>query len=94
MEQKKKWDLFALSSIPLVMTLGNSMLIPVLPTMEKKLGISGFQSSMIITVYSLVAILLIPIAGIYLTGSAEKKLLSQVSSSPGLEGLFQAGLHG
>lgn len=31
METRKKLDLLALSSVPLVMTLGNSMLIPVLP---------------------------------------------------------------
>lgn len=63
MEQRKKWDLLALSSIPLIMTLGNSMLIPILPLMEKKLTISSLQSSLIITVYSVIAILLIPIAG-------------------------------
>jgi MFS transporter, ACDE family, multidrug resistance protein len=53
----------SLSSIPLVMTLGNSMLIPVLPTMEKKMSISAFQSSLIITIYSIFAIFCIPIAG-------------------------------
>ncbi len=35
---RKKIDLLALASIPLVMTLGNSMLIPVLPTLEKVLA--------------------------------------------------------
>ncbi|MCY9269632.1 MFS transporter, partial [Bacillus licheniformis] len=49
-------SIFALSSVPLVMTLGNSMLIPVLPVIEKKLNISSFQVSLIITVYSIVAI--------------------------------------
>lgn len=59
----KRWAILSLSSIPLVMTLGNSMLIPVLPMMERELTISSFQSSLIITVYSVVAIFLIPIAG-------------------------------
>ncbi|WP_090856050.1 MFS transporter [Paraliobacillus sp. PM-2] len=45
------------------MTLGNSMLIPVLPLMEEKINISSIQSSYIITFYSIVAIFLIPIAG-------------------------------
>ncbi|HEX6922762.1 MAG TPA: MFS transporter, partial [Bacillales bacterium] len=45
MEEKKKWDLISIASIPLVMTLGNSMLIPVLPTIEKELEISSLQSS-------------------------------------------------
>ena len=34
---RKKLDLLALASIPLVMTLGNSMLIPVLPMLEEAL---------------------------------------------------------
>ncbi|MHA6530844.1 MFS transporter [Paenibacillus sp. BAC0078] len=58
-----KGALIALASIPLIMTLGNSMLLPVLPQISKKLGINAFQVSMIITVYGLIAILMIPIAG-------------------------------
>ncbi|KIN42174.1 hypothetical protein B4070_1757 [Bacillus subtilis] len=42
-------NIIALSSVPLVMTLGNSMLIPVLPMMEKKLSVTSFQVSLIIT---------------------------------------------
>jgi hypothetical protein len=59
-DSNNKLALISLASIPLVMTLGNSMLIPVLPSIEKQLHISAFQVSMIITVYSIVAILLIP----------------------------------
>lgn len=65
----------ALSSIPLVMTLGNSMLIPVLPSMEKHLNISSFQTSMIITVYSILAIILIPIAGYLSDHIGRKKVI-------------------
>jgi MFS transporter, ACDE family, multidrug resistance protein len=72
MEEKKTWDLVSIASIPLVMTLGNSMLIPVLPTIEKELNISSLQVSMIITVYSVVAIILIPIAG-YLSDQYGRK---------------------
>ncbi|WP_407272848.1 MFS transporter [Radiobacillus sp. PE A8.2] len=60
---EKRWAIVSLASIPLIMTLGNSMLIPVLPLLEKELDISKLQSSYVITVYSLVAIFLIPIAG-------------------------------
>ncbi|WP_368659226.1 MFS transporter [Metabacillus halosaccharovorans] len=74
MEARKKLDLLALSSVPLVMTLGNSMLIPVLPQISKKLGINAFQVSLIITVYSIVAILLIPIAG-YLSDRFGRKVV-------------------
>lgn len=67
-----KMAIFSLSSIPLVMTLGNSMLIPVLPSIEQKLNISSFQVSMIITVYSVLAIILIPVAG-YLSDHIGRK---------------------
>jgi ACDE family multidrug resistance protein len=59
----KKWDLVALASIPVIMTLGNSMLIPILPQIERELKVSSFKVSMLITVYAVVAILLIPLAG-------------------------------
>ncbi len=55
--------LVGIASIPLIMTLGNSMLIPVLPVMEKELDISSTQSSLLITCYSISSIFLIPIAG-------------------------------
>lgn len=75
MESRKKLDLLALSSVPLVMTLGNSMLIPVLPLIAKKLNINSFQVSLIITVYSIVAIILIPIAGYLSDRYGRKKIM-------------------
>ncbi|ART78515.1 MFS transporter [Sutcliffiella horikoshii] len=63
-----------MASIPLIMTLGNSMLIPVLPMLEKELDISSFQSSMIITSYSVASIFLIPIAG-YLSDRFGRKMI-------------------
>lgn len=75
MQKDKRWDIVSLASIPLVMTLGNSMLIPILPTMEKKLDISAFQSSLIITIYSAVAIIMIPIAGFLSDRIGRKKVI-------------------
>ncbi|MBP1991095.1 MFS transporter [Paenibacillus eucommiae] len=74
MESSKKWDLLVLSSIPLVMTLGNSMLIPILPQIRNELHISNLQVSLLITVYSVMAILLIPIAG-YLSDRYGRKVI-------------------
>lgn len=68
------WCIVSLASIPLIMTLGNSMLIPVLPIMEDKVGITSFQSSMIITSYSVAAIFLIPVAG-YLSDRFGRKVV-------------------
>lgn len=62
-DQEKRWAIISLASIPLIMTLGNSMLIPILPMLEKELDLSKLQTSYIITVYSVVAIFFIPLAG-------------------------------
>src|SRR5699024_7421232 len=71
----KRWAIVALASVPLIMTLGNSMLIPVLPVMEEKIPISKVQSSYIITVYSVVAIFCIPIAGYLSDRYGRKKVM-------------------
>lgn len=68
------WCIISLASVPLVITLGNSMLIPVLSILEKKVDISSFQSSMIITSFSVAAILLIPVAG-YLSDRFGRKMV-------------------
>jgi MFS transporter, ACDE family, multidrug resistance protein len=84
----QKWAIISLSSIPLVMTLGNSMLIPVLPSMEKKLSISSFQTSMIITVYSIVAIFLIPVAGYLSDHIGRKKVIIPSLIIAGIGGII------
>jgi len=72
MQADKKWDLISVASIPLIMTLGNSMMIPILPDLSKRLDVTSFQISMVITVYSLLAIPLIPVAG-YLSDRIGRK---------------------
>lgn len=86
----QRWAVLSISSIPLVMTLGNSMLIPVLPVMENKLGISPFQSSMIITIYSIVAIILIPIAGFLSDHIGRKKVIIPSLMISAIGGLISA----
>lgn len=61
---KKKIGLWVLAGVPLVMVLGNSMLIPVLPAMKKVFGISTFQAGLIITLFSVPAGLSIPFTGL------------------------------
>ena len=86
----QKWAVMSISSIPLVMTLGNSMLIPVLPVMESKLGISPFQSSMIITIYSILAIIFIPIAGFLSDHIGRKKVIIPSLAIAAIGGLISA----
>lgn len=56
-------EFIAIASIPLVLVLGNSMLVPILPDMQKELGISQFQSSLVITLFSVTAGVFIPVIG-------------------------------
>jgi ACDE family multidrug resistance protein len=65
-------NLLALGSIPLMATLGNSMLIPVLPEIGRELHVSSLRVSMLITVYAVAAIVLIPFAG-YLSDKFGRK---------------------
>lgn len=87
----KQWAIISLASVPLIMTLGNSMLIPILPVMEDKLDISKLQSSYIITVYSIVAIIFIPLAGYLSDRFGRKKVLIPALILTGIGGLI-AGL--
>jgi ACDE family multidrug resistance protein len=67
-------EAIALATIPLVLVLGNSMLIPVLPQMQKALDISQFQSSLTISLFSISAGLFIPILG-YLSDRFTRKAI-------------------
>lgn len=66
------WEYIAIATIPLVLVLGNSMLVPILPDMQEKMGISRFQSSLVITLFSVTAGLIIPVSG-YLSDRFSRK---------------------
>lgn len=57
------WEFIAIATVPMVLVLGNSMLVPILPDMQQLLGISKFQSSLVITLFSLAAGIFIPVLG-------------------------------
>lgn len=64
----------AIGSIPLIMTLGNSMLIPILPQMKAELGLTQLQASLTITVFSIAAAIFIPVLG-YLSDRFSRKII-------------------
>src|SRR5690625_2769038 len=88
LQEKRRWAIISLASIPLIMTLGNSMLIPILPMLEKELDITKFQTSLIITLYSIVAIFLIPIAGYLSDQFGRKKVIIPALIITGIGGLI------
>ena len=62
----------AISSIPMILVLGNSMLIPILPKMKTELDVSQFKISLIISVFSIAAAISIPVLG-YLSDRFSRK---------------------
>ncbi len=75
MTKKNKGMIIAsIGSIPLIMTLGNSMLIPILPEMKSALKLSQMQVSLTITVFSIAAAIFIPLIG-YLSDRFSRKLI-------------------
>ncbi|MDQ8737208.1 MFS transporter [Paenibacillus sp. LHD-38] len=68
------WEFIALATIPIVLVFGNSMLVPVLPVMQRELAISKFQSSLIISIFSLAAGIFIPVIG-YLSDRFGRKVI-------------------
>jgi ACDE family multidrug resistance protein len=74
LKTKSKITLAALAGVPLIMVLGNSMLIPVLPQMKSALNISQFKVSLVITLFSVPAGLVIPFAG-FLSDRISRKLI-------------------
>ncbi|MCM3729935.1 MFS transporter [Neobacillus cucumis] len=71
-QKHKGLTIAAIGSIPLILVLGNSMLIPVLPKMKTELNVTQFQTSLIISVFSIAAAISIPILG-YLSDRFSRK---------------------
>lgn len=80
--------IITLSAIPLIMVLGNSMLIPVLPTAGRVLGVSATQVSLLITLFSIPAAIVIPFAGILSDRVGRKKVIIVALILYGLGGLL------
>ncbi|MDP2856576.1 MAG: MFS transporter [Bacillota bacterium] len=63
MKPKTQLRFASLCSVAMVMVLGNSMLIPVLPLLKRNLGYTAVQAGLLITAFSAAAGLTIPLAG-------------------------------
>ncbi len=74
MDRKHIIELTALSGVPFTMVLGNSMLIPILPDLQRALDISSLQASLVITLFSVPAGLVIPVSG-FLSDHFSRKIV-------------------
>lgn len=66
------WQFMTIATVPIVLVLGNSMLVPVLPELKRELNLTQFQTSLVITLFSLTAGIFIPIVG-YLSDRFTRK---------------------
>ena len=80
-----------LCSVPFVMVLSNSMLIPVLPAMQDALNLTLFKVGIIITAFSIPAGLVIPVGGYLSDRFGRKRVITPALIIFGLGGLI-AGL--
>lgn len=83
----------ALASVPFVMVLSNSLLIPVLPSIREALDTSYFRAGLLVTAFSVPAGLAIPLAGIVSDRLGRKAVMVPALLLFGLGGLL-AGLAG
>lgn len=65
MKTANPWQLAALCTVPFIMVLGNSMLIPVLPELRQALHVSKPQAGLMITAFSIPAAVVIAVAGFF-----------------------------
>jgi predicted MFS family arabinose efflux permease len=75
-----------LCSVPFVMVLGNSMLIPILPKIKSALDLSQIQTGLIITAFSVPAGLVILFVGILSDRIGRKEVISPALIIYGLGG--------
>lgn len=76
MKKNTKLQMLFLCLVPLIMVLGNSMLIPVLPDIKKNVHINQFQVGILITAFSVPAGIVIPFAGILSDQIGRKKVMA------------------
>lgn len=75
------------ATVPFLMVLGNSMLIPEFPTIKSKLNINQFQVGLMITLFSASAGLAIPFLGYLSDRYGRKKVLIPALITYGLGGV-------
>ncbi|WNF37751.1 MFS transporter [Bacillaceae bacterium IKA-2] len=75
MNKQTSITIMIIGLLPLVMVLGNSMLIPILPLMELELRITPFEAGLLLSVFSIVAAVVIPIVGFLSDRFGRKKLV-------------------
>lgn len=88
MNKKLYPTIFLLCLVPFIMVLGNSMLIPVLPSIQKELHLNVVKVGLLITVFSIPAGIVIPFAGIISDRIGRKKVMFPALLVYGIGGIL------
>lgn len=88
MAQSKWLQPAAFASVPLVLVLGNSMLVPILPDMAQHMGLTSLQSSLVISLFSVSAALFIPFIGYCADRTRRKAIIVPALAVYGAAGLL------
>lgn len=91
MDKRRLVHVAILGAVPFVMVLGNSMLIPVFPQLKKAMDLTQFQVGLLITVFSIPAAVVIPMAGILSDYVGRRKVIGPAMAVYGLGGLIAGG---
>lgn len=91
MDKNVKPTIWILTAVPFIMVLGNSMLIPVLPAIQKALKTDLLHVGLLITAFSIPAGVVIPFAGILSDHLGRKNIMAPALVIYGVGGLL-AGL--
>lgn len=90
--RRPSWlGILAASLIPFVLTLGNSMMVPVVPVMQSAFGVSPTAASLLITAYSMIAVVLMPAAG-FISDRVSRKRLAMAALAVAAVGGAMAAL--
>lgn len=88
MDKKLYPTIAVLCLVPFIMVLGNSMLIPVLPLIQKELRLGLVQAGLLITVFSIPAGIVIPFAGTISDRVGRKKVMFPALLIYGIGGIL------
>ncbi|TDX51540.1 MFS transporter [Orenia marismortui] len=88
MKKQYKLMVAAFATVPFLMVLGNSMLIPEFPKIKSSLNISQFQVGLMITLFSASAGLAIPILGYLSDRYGRKKIIIPSLITYGIGGVI------
>lgn len=80
--------MLALSFVPFIMVLGNSMLIPVLTDIKRELNITSLEANLVLSYFSFSAALIIPFLGFLSDRIGRKKVIIPALVLYGVGGLI------